>query len=482
MANLRILFGLIPKTGTLEANEAALIKEYNELEEFSKSKEFDRYQELEALISSNEFIQKKKEIESQKFTDTEEYKKEQQFHQLDKSKDIKNYYKIKSSPQLQKFQKISQSGIIEKANELEKFINSPEFNEAKSSKEYKKSPAHQKEIELKKIKKSSDYKFYYKFQNNPVYQSYQKLEGSPDIETYEELKKFVQSSKFKKVKDYMKLSPKKKYEQSEEYQKEQEYLGLKNSSKFKWYFSLKDSNKFDELKKWKISFEDDFEGTSLDNSKWLTNYFWGDMVLNDKYSMITDKHIPSDNNIQVKNSVATIITRKEKANGKAWSPEYGFVPKEFDYTSGILCNGKNFKQKYGRFKAKVRLNKPSGVTHAFWMLSEHALPHVDVFKFQKNKLVASNFWGSLSDSQSINKFISKITGAKLCENFYIYSLEWSPGKMVWKINDIEVASQTQGLPTEPMFLNFSSGIYDGDPSSLPATMDIDWVRCYELSE
>ena len=98
----------------------------------------------------------------------------------------------------------------------------------------------------------------------------------------------------------------------------------------------------------------------------------------------------------------------------------------------------------------------------------------------ENKLVMSSFWGSINEKRGIQKKISKLGLSKFSQDFYIYSLEWSQNKLVWKINDVEVASSTNGVPQESMYLILSSGIYkDIQGNNLPAAMEIDWVRCYK---
>lgn len=73
-------------------------------------------------------------------------------------------------------------------------------------------------------------------------------------------------------------------------------------------------------------------------------------------------------------------------------------------------------------------------------------------------------------------------GSKFLNNFNIYSVEWSPDKLVWKINDIKVKIQTNNIPQEPMFLNFSSGLFsDTTNGRLPGQMEIDWVKCYRAT-
>ena len=79
MAFLISLFGGgVPTTAKVEQEEAALIKDYNDFQEYTGSEELSRYEELDAQVNSNEFTEKKKEIMGRTFKATEEYKKEQE--------------------------------------------------------------------------------------------------------------------------------------------------------------------------------------------------------------------------------------------------------------------------------------------------------------------------------------------------------------------------------------------------------------------
>jgi hypothetical protein len=68
----------------------------------------------------------------------------------------------------------------------------------------------------------------------------------------------------------------------------QEFDKLKKDEDVLWYFKVKDSDKFNVLKNREMTFNDEFEGDNLNTKTWLTNYFWGDKILHDRYSVETD--------------------------------------------------------------------------------------------------------------------------------------------------------------------------------------------------
>ena len=459
------------------------LKGYSDFKNLYQSKRLQDFEELGDFIKSGEFQSARRSKKKSDFKFTDEYQKLQQYEGLKKSKEFKNYFKLIKLPGLIDYKDLQDSQELEAYTELEKYINSSEFKNERNkieNQKFKDTDECRRLDEYTALRNSKRFKDNFKFKASGLYANYNNLDGSERVSQVEELEKVIESDKFREVKEYMLLPPEKKLELSEEYKLEQKYLELKKSEKIVWYFELKDSTKFDELKSWKLTFEEDFSSGKLDREKWMTKYYWGDAILKDSYSLAHEKHFFTDgDNLEFNNGILRILTREEKAKGKAWNPQIGFYTKDFDYTSGLISTGNSYRQKYGLFEAKIRFNRSSPVNHSFWMLSDQVLPHIDIAKAE-NKLVLSSFWGNINERRGIQKKISKLGISKFSKDFYIYSLEWSQNKLVWKINGVEVASSKQGIPQESMYLILSSGIYkDIKGNNLPAAMEIDWVRCYK---
>jgi len=309
------------------------------------------------------------------------------------------------------------------------------------------------------------------------HQAFVDYENSDELKHYLELEKEVKSSNFALRKKKIKKS---EYKDSEEYQKETEYGVLKKSEKVTWYYKTKKKHPFREIEKWDLTFDEKFNKSSLDTSRWMTRYIWGEKGMDSSFALEDDKSFPTDGeNIEFYDNKARIVSKAGNAEGLVWRGHQGFVRENFDFTSGMISSAKSFKQKYGIFKAKVKMAAGS-VAQAFWMVSEGMLPHIDVARFENGKLHADYFWGK---GDAPHKSISKTGGAKYSDTYFIYTLEWSPNKLVWKINDKIFKTQTSGVPQEEMYINFSSNLKrDASESGLPSAMEIDWVRAYKLKE
>ena len=309
------------------------------------------------------------------------------------------------------------------------------------------------------------------------YKAFKDYENSDELKHYLDLEKEVKSNAFKVRKKRMKKA---EYKDSEDFQKETEYQVLKKSEQVVWYYKTKKKYPFKEIERWDLTFDEKFNNGILDESKWMTQNYWGEVSMNEPYAMEDDKSFPTNGgNIEFYDNKARIVTKAQKAEGLVWRSEQGFVREDFDFTSGLISTARSFKQKYGVFNAKIKMAGGS-VAQAFWMVSETMLPHIDVARFENGKLYSNYFWGGGSSPQ---KSLLKTGGAKYADEYFIYTLEWTPNKLTWKINGKVFKTQTAGVPQEEMHINFSSNLKkDATEDGLPSAMEIDWVRVYKLKE
>jgi hypothetical protein len=529
MASLRFSLGMIPSTTKIEQQEKALTEEYQKMLAFAESAELSRYNELKSLIESAGFRQKQKEIEGLSYNGSPEFNKEKEFLNLEKSKEIKTYLSTRGSNELKSFREMDGSEKIVAYEELEKFIGSAAFKQKmkmkpitfKDSEEYKKlveykalkkhkevkkagtnpdspiiskfkelealvnSPQFRAKQSMKPItfkdsdeyarlqeyntkKVSPEIKAYYKFKNSKEYANFRKIDGSAMFSRYEELLAYTSTEEFKQRKGY--LLDKKRFEKTEDFARLSEYETVKKSDSIVWYLKVKDSNKFDLLKKRELTFSEEFDGKGIDENRWLTMYYYGDKLLKDRYSLESDLHFHTEKgNLEVRNSVLTITTKPQKVEGKVWSPAHGFIKKEFTYTSGMVNTGKSFRQKFGTFTAKIKIDD-AATKNAFWLLGDRIVPHIDICRASKGKILFDIF-------RSEKSLAKASLPAKYSKDFYIYSLEWTADKLVWRVNGEEVFVQTGNIPQEPMYISLAGGVES--PVNTISNMEIDWVRVYK---
>ncbi|MCB2220288.1 MAG: family 16 glycosylhydrolase [Bacteroidetes bacterium] len=528
-------FSSIPKTSKIEKDRADLRKEYDDYNAFNESQALQDFRELEQYLESKEHIHLMNKLKDQKKAEEERIKL---YEAQKKSKKFKNHFKFKASARLSEHLNFAQSKEWKRYNELKDQVTSNEFLKQKTtrSEQQKRFEAQTKELEV--LAKAGAVK---KFKKDP---GNEELAGNTDVKKYNDLKNKIESEDFKAekaaidqqlqesinlekeyrqlarssaVKKFIKFEQSPKYkaylafekskiladylvladylrssehadllktiesQMNQENDKKKKYEEFKNSKEYKWFTSLTGTTKFDELKKWKVVFEDDFNG-ELDREKWLTRYYWGDQMIKDAYALEHDKAFPTDGkNIETGKTIK-IITRREKVDGKVWKMPFGFIPQDFDFTTGLINTAKSHRQLYGRIEAKIKINFAKPVNYNFWMASDKMLPHIDILKLshKKSKVEVAHHFGEATPEKAPERARAEFKGLDVAQDFFIYTLDWTKEKLTWKINDVVVNEQTRGVPQEPLYITFSCGI-TGKPtdSGLPASMEVDWVKCYQ---
>jgi hypothetical protein len=437
---------------------------------------------LEKKINSVAFTEKKAKMSKAEFKISAEKRLVDELKSHKKSRTYKNYQKMANSPYKRFYDELHSSAEMETFEDMQKFITSDDFKRQKreiEKRNFKDTAEFRKLQEYEQFKKSVQIKTYFKFKDSKEHKNFQNLNGSARIKEYEKLKTYIESDKFIKNKSYYTQSPKKRWKESDEFALMLEFEQLRKSEKIRWYLKDKDAKRFSWLRVWSESFSDDFTASKLNTKKWMTSYYYGEELLKDSYSLSHDKHyITNGKNLDFGNSTLRIITKKETIKGKSWHPVHGFITREFGYTSGLVSTGKSFRQKYGTFEAKIKFHNSKQIQNAFWMVSKTIVPHIDVAK-ANGRIILGNVWGNAKDLKNVKRYTKSVGKSKLATDFYIYSLEWTSRRLVWKINGLEIAASSQGIPQEPMYLVFSAGLYKDLNIELPAQMEIDWVRCYQ---
>ena len=468
MASIKLLLGMAPATSKIEQEEKALIAEFEKLHTFVESKQLARYNELNDLVHSAGFVQKKKEIEGLSYKSSEEFAKEKEFLSMKKAKDIVMYFRTIEGSALKKFKELDGSEKISKYESLKSLVSGAGFKEKMKEKDFSSTEDAKKLAEFKQFGSSVEIKDYFKFRASKELTNFRNIDGSHRLERYNELKEYTSSKDFADKKAY--LLDRKRYEKTDDHKALGEFATLKKEADIVWYFKVKDSNKFDLLKHRELIFSDEFEGEKLDAKKWLTNYYWGDKLLKDRYSIDTDlQYYTEKENFEIRNSFLKINTKPQKISGKAWSAVKGFTTKEFSYTSGLVNTGNSFRQKFGVFTAKIKLGDPNSRS-AFWLLGEKAAPLISVCRTTGGKV-----WFDLFDNNG--KSVKTKLGARYAGDSFIFTLEWTASSLTWKVNGIEAFRQTENVPQEPMYINLAGGV--SKPLNGMTSMEIDWIRVYQ---
>lgn len=431
-----------------------------------KSEELRNFQVLNERVNSPQFKQHRKEIEQLSYKNSEYYKAEKQYKALLKMKKLRSYMLIHASQELKGYEHFVQTPEYQEYLKLKVIVQSVGFDKKLHASEY---VAYKEMITRPKIRAAI------KFEKLRRYKEYSEVKKTDLPSEFEKLAVFVQSDDFKANRKF--LLDKNRYKTTEDYRMLEEYERLKKSADIVKYCALLNDSYFNSMRKWQLVFEDDFEQGRLDATKWITRYYPGERFLNDTYGVGNDVQLFTPDNVSLQGSAAVLSFRKESIIGKYWDQKLGIREKEYEYTSGMISTAAVFRQRYGRFEAKIKLNH-SPVTSCFWMLGNTDMPHIEIMKCQADGVYMGRVYRHKTVPKSDIQQLKEVT---LGDEYYIFTFEWTEEKMVWMVNDMVVKEVRENIPDEPMYIVLSLGAQEVPADKLlPIRMEIDWVRGYRL--
>ena len=270
---------------------------------------------------------------------------------------------------------------------------------------------------------------------------------------------------------------------------------------------------------WKLVWNDEFEGTEIDRTKWdfdIGNGFfdyashtwiagWG----NEELQYYTDSPV----NASVKDSLLTIRAQKESLHGCG-------------YTSARLKTRKRdgtplFNQRYGRFEFRAQVPWGKGLWPALWMLPQAdayggwaASGEIDLMEIvgdqPREVLNSIHFGSSGSEGRALITHVHPLPGGSTVADWHTYAVEWDPGEIRFFVDDVQTRTYNhwwscslteagQGVIArrkadlnpwpapfdQPFYLVMNvavGGNFPGVPSpqtQFPAELVVDYVRVYE---
>ena len=229
------LTGKLKSVEKLEAERAALQKNYAAFIEAGKSATLAEYRELENWVGSGAMQQRKKELEGDVFKGSSEYLLLKELETLKKTRSIRDYFKVEGSAELQRFMKVKDSDLLKEYYQLKDYVEGGAFQRDKQA------------ISLLKFHGSAEEKHLHEFEElkkNHALKDFLKLQGSEAITRHH---KFIESPKFKRYLELKNLpvADKAHKEELDRLAKDHEvvqYFKLENSKEFRHYKEMSGSH------------------------------------------------------------------------------------------------------------------------------------------------------------------------------------------------------------------------------------------------
>jgi beta-glucanase (GH16 family) len=259
---------------------------------------------------------------------------------------------------------------------------------------------------------------------------------------------------------------------------------------------------------WKQVWADEFDGASLDLSKWSYAQDCGGGGNNERQC-----YTASPDNVSVKDGLLRLTAWRQATTGIANPWDGSKATRTLDYSSGkILTKGKA-SWRYGRVEARARTPGGQGVWPAIWMMPEGdaygGWPRSgEIDLLETINLGApceacdggreNRIFGTIHFADPAGVHAQKSTAtvpAAGVDGFHVYAVEWSPEAIVWSVDGRAYAraeakdwsASGRAAPFDQPFhlilnLAFGGAWPEGanaqgvDTAALPAVFEVDWVR------
>jgi len=228
---------------------------------------------------------------------------------------------------------------------------------------------------------------------------------------------------------------------------------------------------------WNLTFEEDFEGSGLDTSKWDFGFGWD---TNSTAFLETNR----PENLYLENG--NLIIRVDTIPGE-----------EEGWYSAAINTKNHFSQHKGYFEVRMKAAKGNGYINAFWSkpITDEWPPEIDFVEvLGKPPTKDAHFTVHWSDNGHQQQGTATHTKTDLSEDFHVYGCEWGNDLFKWFMDGKEAynTSKGHGIITgypSPFYLMLNvhvvsknSSWWTGVPDEnniFPAYTKVDWVRVYE---
>lgn len=213
-----------------------------------------------------------------------------------------------------------------------------------------------------------------------------------------------------------------------------------------------------------LVFDDEFNGTSLDTSKWSTGWF-GSGITQPVQSDELECYDPAQVTVTGGNLNLTAISNPETCGGVTRP-----------YASGIITTNGLESFTYGYYEARINVPASSGATVANWPAwwAFAANDEVDVLE-GLDGAACGTFHSPPGSSATSNCASGNLTG------WHTFGALWVPGTVTWYYDNVNIGSTSDGgITPDQMELVIGNQIGGaGGPVSIPSDLQVDYVHVWQ---
>ena len=269
------------------------------------------------------------------------------------------------------------------------------------------------------------------------------------------------------------------------------------------------------IDKFELVFEDNFDGTAIDSTKWNTGLTWGDtrIINGEQQYFVNTQEQPGFgyDPFKVENGSLTIEAVRTPDEFVDSLPDVCFEEDPFgkdrcQFLSGALSSHDKFGMTYGYVESRMKVSGTAGALSSFYLYHRYPgqeerahAPEIDIVEYlgenpfgDEDAFQTYHFddvtYGTVQSAPTM--LHKNPSGEKYSEAFHTFSVLWEPQLVIWYIDGKEIR-RLSGPQVARQEMNIVTYLVAGsawaptpadDDSIFPLQYTIDYIRAYQRPE
>ncbi len=243
---------------------------------------------------------------------------------------------------------------------------------------------------------------------------------------------------------------------------------------------------------WELVFSDEFDGSSLDLSKWNTTYYYGSRTntWNDEEQYYVDDAFQFDSGVMSITAEKQDTPLEAFEQGDIWLLESLGKSTSFDYTSGMISGHDKYAFTNGYMEISAQAPAGQSLWSAFWMLpsSGEWPPELDIMEIlgqQTESVITTMHYEDENDVHQFEHAAQSFSDVDFSSGFHTFAAEWNEDTITWLVDGAAIYSVENEIANQPMYLLANLAVGGSLPGATDITtpdlsqFDIDYIRVYQ---